>query len=429
MRSRILILVMLLLANASLARGQSTGANDVPPQVPSQPQLPEASSWRSLFAITEARRPIAESAEEAENIVSKPLRFWVRTEYLTWWIKTANTPILVTSGSPTDPSPGALNSVNTTVLFGGNGLDFFDRKGGRFTGGWSFDDECTLGLEASYFFMSGRAINQTSVSPGAPVLANPFFNVNTGQPDSSLVTYPGVMSGQIFVDMPSFLQGADANVSVALWHGEHFRVDGLAGFRWLNLQEGLHFTESSLVQLASQYVGLVPFDGNTISVSDRFDTHNNFYGAQIGARAEWQVKRWTLSLLAKVAFGASNEVVQIHGSTTIDTQPATVSNGGLYAVSSNSGQFTRNAFAVVPEANLNLSFQVNDHVRLFAGYTFLYWTSVARPGDQIDTSINTNLVPTSMTFGAAGGPARPGFSFHSTDFFAHGVNAGLEIRY
>ena len=83
----------------------------------------------------------------------------------------------------------------------------------------------------------------------------------------------------------------------------------------------------------------------------------------------------------------------------------------------------------VPEASINLYFQLTDHLKVFAGYTFLYWSHIARPGDQVDINVNPNLVPTSMTFGAAGGPARPAFTFHSTDFFAHGVNFGLELRY
>ncbi|MBI1832565.1 MAG: BBP7 family outer membrane beta-barrel protein, partial [Planctomycetes bacterium] len=164
-------------------------------------------------------------------------------------------------------------------------------------------------------------------------------------------------------------------------------------------------------------------------ISDRFDTNNHFFGPQLGLRAEWQHKRWVLGGSAKVALGVTREIVTIAGSTFIDTQPATVNAGGLYAVSSNSGRFSRSAFAVVPEAGLNLGFQLTDNLRLFAGYTFLYWSHVVRPGDQVDTNVNLNFVPSSMTFGSAGGSNRPAFSFRATDFFAHGVNMGLEWRY
>jgi len=162
-------------------------------------------------------------------------------------------------------------------------------------------------------------------------------------------------------------------------------------------------------------------------VNDRFDVQNNFFGGQLGARAEVRWERLSLNLLAKVALGDSSETVSIHGSTQIDTQPEI--GAGLLALSSNSGRFQHNAFAVVPEVNVSIGFQVTEHFRAFAGYSFLYWSQVARPGDQVDLGLNENLVPTSKTFGAAGGPPRPAFALHSTDFWAHGINLGLEFRY
>ena len=257
----------------------------------------------------------------------------------------------------------------------------------------------------------------------------PFFNVLSGQPDSSLVTYPGIASGRVIVTAPTFLQGADVNLNATLLQGERVRLDGLAGFRYLNLQEGLRLDQISQVALAPQYAGMIPYDGNTITVSDLFETHNRFFGGQLGARGEFRYGRFAIDLLGKVALGVSNEVVSIHGTTRIDPQAPIAANGGLFAVSSNSGQFVKNTFAVVPEVGITLKFQLTDRLRVFAGYTFLYWSNVARPGDQVDTNVNPNFVPTSNMFGAAAGPSSPTFAFHSTSFFAHGANLGLEFRY
>ena len=426
---------IMLLANFSLAWGQG-------PATPAAVQSESTDEAQSNVAESKKRRlpflhqkldgPVAESAEDAEIMeaaVRKEPRLWVRAEYMIWWIKQANFPPLVTSGDFSDPIPGALNSLNTKILFGNSGMDFSDRKGGRFSAGWWLDDEQRWGVEAGYLFMGGRSINRSFVSPGNPVLATPFFNTNTRQPDSSLVTFPGVLSGQVAAEAPSFLQGAEVILNATFGKGERYRLEGLAGVRYVNLNEGLTIESTSLVTLAPQYVGLVPFDGNTITVRDTFETHNHFYGGQVGARAEMHHKRWTLDILTKVAFGISHETVNIHGFTGIDTQPATATNAGLLAVSSNSGQFSRNAFAVVPEVNIKLHFRLTEHIKIFAGYSFLYWSPIVRPGDQVDTNVNPNLVPTSMTFGTAGGAARPAFNFHSTDFFAHGVNFGLELRY
>jgi hypothetical protein len=421
MRWRVLTLVLLLAAYAAPAFGQGPSYVQDPPKL--------GQSERALIRRNVGIAEDAEAAEDLEALKSKP-RIWLRAEYLLWWIKPANFPPLVTTGPYTDPRPGALDSLGTSVLFGQPGMDFQDRSGGRFAiGGWLGEDELWA-LEARYFFLKGRSIGQRFESPGAPVLATPFFNLATNTADSSLSTFPGVMGGSITVDAPSFLHGAEANLSAVLARNEQFRFDLTGGFRYLYLREGLHINSNSLVELAPQFQGLgIPFDGNTIAVSDRFDASNHFYGGQLGTRVELHHKRWTIDFDARVALGVSHQVVAITGSTNIDTQPATAANGGLLAVSSNSGRFTQNSFAVVPEVGVMLKLQLTERLQLFGGYSFLYWSRVARPGDQIDANVNPNLVPTSMTFGTAGGPSRPGFSFRQTDFFAHGANFGLEFRY
>jgi hypothetical protein len=421
MRMRILAVATLLLANVPLAWGQPAPETAVVPPPPIETGRPILFGKNSF---------VADDAEHAEDLADAKSRFWFRTEFMLWFIKPANFPALVTTGASTDPAPGALGSLNTSVLFGGAGIDFQDRSGGRFTAGYWLDDERQLGLEAGYVFVGGRALGQTFASPGSPILAVPFFNVNTGAQDSSVVTYPGIMSGSVSVAASTFMQGAEANFTKALWQSESLRVEALGGFRWLNLTESLSMESVSLVQLAPQYQGFgIPYDGNTITVNDHFETRNNFYGGQIGTRAELEYQRWTLELRGKVALGVTNEAVLIRGNTSIDTQPATNGNAGLFALASNSGLYTRNVFGVVPEANATVKFQLTDNIRLFAGYTFTFWTGIVRPGDQIDAAVNQNLVPTSNTYGVTGGPVRPAFSFHSTSFFAHGANFGVEVRW
>ncbi len=428
MRTRIPALLIVLLANATLAWGQFVGpAPGILPssdQAASDPNPPVQDS--PLFG---QNRIIAPDAESAEEIESKKSRIWVRGEFLLWFIKSANFPPLVTTGPYTDPAPGALNSANTKLLYGQDGMDYQDRTGGRFTFGTWLDNEQFWGIEAGYFFLSGRAIGVGISSPGNPVLATPFFNVSSGAADANLITFPGIASGQVVVNAPSSLQGAELNLSGRLWEAQNFRWQGLLGFRYLNLNEGLSINSISQVQLAPQFQGMgIPYDGNTISVSDSFQTRNNFYGGQLGTQMELDWKRFTLNLTGKVALGASNEIVTINGATNINTQPAIAQNGGFFAVASNSGRFTNNAFAVVPEIGVTLKFRLTERLQIFAGYSFLYWSRVARPGDQIDTSVNPNLVPTSSTYGM-GGPNRAAFSLHQTDFYAQGANFGLEFRY
>jgi hypothetical protein len=46
----------------------------------------------------------------------------------------------------------------------------------------------------------------------------------------------------------------------------------------------------------------------------------------------------------------------------------------------------------VPEAGIDVGYQLTRHLRAKAGYTFIYWTDVVRPGDQIDPTTNNSLV-------------------------------------
>ena len=80
---------------------------------------------------------------------------------------------------------------------------------------------------------------------------------------------------------------------------------------------------------------------------------------------------------------------------------------------------------VVPEVGINLGYQFTNHIRGFIGYNFLYWSNVVRPGNQIDQAVNPNLIPPSIP----GGPSRPTFDFHGSDFWAQGINFGLDIRW
>jgi len=65
------------------------------------------------------------------------------------------------------------------------------------------------------------------------------------------------------------------------------------------------------------------------------------------------------------------------------------------------------------------------------GYSFLYISGVARPGDQIDRAINPNQAPaiTVANPPPLNGPSRPAFPAADSDFWAHGVNLGVRLRF
>lgn len=353
--------------------------------------------------------------------------FYARAEYLLWWLKEARLPPLVTTG-PADPSglSGVLGRPGTVVLFGGSDVGGEVRSGGRFTVGAWCDDASTVGVEGSFFFLGQRSAHFAANSSAFPVLARPFFSLNGMAESAQVATAPGLATGSVTVEAPSRLWGAEVDLRCNLCCDCLGRLDFLAGPRFLGLEERLHVTES-LLGLA----GAGAFAGSRIRVADRFDTRNHFYGAQAGL--DWELSRgpWSLDVRGKLALGDTHQVVNVGGEQLV-VSPAgviTAATGGLLALRTNSGHFTRDRFAVVPEVGVNLGWQATDWCRLSVGYNFLYWSSVVRPGDQIDRVLDVTQIPNFPVSARPTGQPRPAPPVRDADFWAQGVSFGVEFRY
>src|SRR5262249_30228665 len=138
---------------------------------------------------------------------------------------------------------------------------------------------------------------------------------------------------------------------------------------------------------------------------------------------------WQLDCLGKLALGASRQVLNVFGSSTLSATPGTAFTpitvpGGLLATSTNIGRHAQQEFAVVPELTVNLSYAFCPDCRVYVGYTFLYWNQVLRPSDQIDTVVNTTQVPIHPNFGPLTGPAQPMVPMRESDFWAQGISIG-----
>jgi Putative beta barrel porin-7 (BBP7) len=351
-----------------------------------------------------------------------PGRFWVGAEYLLWWIKNDQAPPLVTTGPASFPV-GFLGNPGTVVLDDGT-LDKGTFSGARFYAGMWLNDCHTCGIEGSYFFLGQRGTNQTF---NGPVLARPFFNQNTGTEFSEFAAFPGIATGQIAISSPSRLEGGDINFIKNCCCGCNYRFDVFGGFRYLELDESLNIAETSVFSPTS-------FDlpGATDFNVDNFRTQNRFYGGQLGADGELRRGKLFLDAWALVALGSNHEVLDIAGSQTVISPTGAVSvfKGGLLAEPSNIGHFTRDQFAVSPEVDLRVGYQVTRWLRASVGYTFLYINNVIRPGEQIDRVIDANQIPNfGATFPPVSGPAHPVVLFNNSDFWAQGIDFGLEIRW
>ena len=347
-------------------------------------------------------------------------------------------PALVTSSTngTARADAGVLGLPSTQTLFGdGDVLD--DRTDGfrlRF-GTWL--DRChSWGVGAEYFNIGEETEDYSATSTGDPILARPFFNTQTGLNDSELVAFPNVVSGTVTARATSELQGGGFHFRRLRCCQEgcrswlfcgcagHFcsRSETLVGYRYMQLDESLTMTED-LVSTDTANPG-------TFDIMDRFQTRNQFNGFDIGWKYRMTRGYWTYDTLLRLAFGTTRQTVRINGSTTINdptNPPPTTGVGGLLAQSSNIGLYKQNEFAVIPEFNLNVGYQLTDHLRAMFGYTFIYWSNVVRPGDQIDLDINPNLLPPEAN--PFTGVRRPTFEFRTSDYWVQGINYGLEYRW
>lgn len=365
-------------------------------------------------------------------------RLWGSAEYLLWWVEGAPLPVPVITAGPVDAlgpgqRPGTLGVPGTRVLEGGADQDFSPLAGGRFTVGSWLGCDRAVGIEANYFFLQEESMTNgvgSSGLPGSAALSIPFFDVSLGRENSTGVAFPraqNAFGGTADLRFTVRLQGAEANGILPIGGREGMRLELLTGFRYLDLDERLALFTSS--------VNTPPAPRDVFRTLDQFNASNDFYGGQVGARGEYRQGCWFVNATGKVALGGVQETVHIQGvlATNDFTNLGPVQRfvGGYLALPTNSGRFSRHQFAAVPEINVNLGWQPVEWLRVFGGYTFLYVSSVARPGNQIDRVINATQAPAFFNDPSAVlvGPARPAFPGSDSDFWAQGLSFGLELRY
>jgi hypothetical protein len=440
---------------------------------------------------------------------------WVSGDYLLWWTKASPAPPLVITGAspvpteliisnvmkvPTSPgfqglqsiteTEGSLTLGNATATLFGNNLGTTVQSGGRIiVGGW-LDPDQTLGAEARYFFLSPQPIHYSAASNGSPTLAIPFFDpagVESSYPvaqlaqtvitERSINTTPAVFvhisttttldaySGYVTGRSVNSWQGAEANAVYNVLRVPNARVDLLAGFRWVDLEESLslssnvtHTFSSTTVYdralgLPTGKIPLLNISNSAVTRGDSFEAHNNFYGGQLGGRASWGLGRFSVMADAQVAFGVMEETMDLTGTTSFTTTttatpvkeirlagiPIWVATGapnttqtatghsasGLFIPPGGAGHFSRNVFAVIPEGQLQVSYQITDRISASVGYTFLYLSTVARAADQVDRAV----YPSTLTTPPSTAPSTRPIQFHATDDWAQGLNFGLQFRF
>jgi hypothetical protein len=367
--------------------------------------------------------------------------FWVTGEYLLWWVKRGPLPVpLITTGpfpAPTGVSPGVLGQPGTSLIYGLTDMDYQSFSGLSLTAGYWFDSDQTIGFEGRGFLLERRTnkFNTASDAMGNPVLALP--NTFEGMPERFTVSQADRRFGSVDVPSTTRLWGAEANILQSLSSQGCLQACALAGFRYLGLQEGLGIQSFSTALNNGLPTDTVVFLGQpfgppaSVLVHDRFDTHNQFYGGQIGGRVDYTSGKLFGSLGVMVALGDTHEGISNAGTTSliVPGQPNIAVNGGRLVAASNAGHFTQDAFSVVPELEVNVGWKVTNTIKAFVGYNFLYWTEVVRPGNQIDQTIDARQIPTSIVYTPGFVGTAPAVPFRKSDYWAQGITFGLQFAF
>ena len=408
----------LILLALDLAAAQEGAPPEPDPAIPS-PAAPTLGLSDQRFLSLEDARP--------------PAGFYVRAEYLLWWVNPGPSPTLLTTApnngnNPNGLTGGIIGQPGTTPLFNSNNLQYPATSGVRLSLGINLDSDRFWSLEGSGFFLPRQSVNYkaTGNANGAPLLTVPFLDASSGSQQALDISSQDnfgapYLSGSMTIHSDIEAWGYELNVLAHSIRTAERSFDLFAGFRSLGLDENLTINQNITAlqngSISLQYPGVgfgqpatgiqgyysVPA-GGVVTILDAFSTRNRFYGGQLGGRFSWSFfDRLTVDLTGKVAVGVTQQEVTINGSSTASlatlgagnpTLTNLVTPGGMFALQNNIGSYSQNPFTIVPEIGLNAGYAVTPWLTLRVGYSALYWSSVARPGAQIDTVLNSKLIPT-----------------------------------
>jgi hypothetical protein len=256
-----------------------------------------------------------------------------------------------------------------------------------------------------------------------PVVTAPFFNTN-GIANSIFATVPdnltSLPNSTISIYSYSKLSGGEAIAKARFGNpGNGFSSNLLFGGKFAELEENLIYSVNS-----QRSAGGI---NTTTQGTDQFLTRNWFYGVQVGGGLNYDYKRFHASALGKIALGQTQQNIAIAGSRTNTTNgvSAAPTDGFVYALPTNNGMHNQSAFSAIPELQCRLGYDVTKHIQLYAGYDYFYWTSVLRPGNAVDSVINTSQRNGQTLVGTP----RPEAVMAPSGIWAQGMTFGVELKY
>lgn len=360
---------------------------------------------------------------------------WIKADYLAWWTKKGPIPNpALTSGTPA--SRGIVGDPETTYLYAPGGLDYEIQQGGRLTWGTWLDGCHSWGVEVSGFVLEKSSTNFSIVSDfiGDPTIASPYFDATTGASTSYVIANRSELTGDAVISSRQHFWGLEANVLRNVWTSCNSRLDFIVGYRQLGLAESLHQSSASrlLTDGAAGFLGETLATGEIIVIRDDIKTNNHFYGGQVGARYTHTWGNLDLALAGTIALGVNHESFQLYGDTAavrLDGSVGYSPLGGLYVQPSNAGLTQKNSFSYVPELRADATYRLTERLSVGVGYTFIYWSKVARPGDQIDPILDPQQIASNLQYNPAAVVTSPARRDAESSFWAQGLSLQIGFRY
>jgi hypothetical protein len=344
-------------------------------------------------------------------------RLWTEVDFLLWWRKGRFFPPLVT----TQPNDAILPTA--TILFGGQRVDESPRPGGRVELGVWLGPCARFGLGGSFLALADAPVNFSITDADFSLFGRPFTNAATGTQTAQLIASDVAnpqTTGQLDLRSTSEVLVSDAFARWAIWRGCGHRLDFLAGYQFARIDEDLR------IDTFTQTTGTI---FPTLAVTDVFSMRNEFHGGHFGLLGQYQFGRVGLELRAKFAFGNMRETATISGHRISQTAAAArfEANRGLLAMDvTNGGVHVQDDFSYMQDVGVKLSYCPVERLRVSLGYSLLYWSSVLRPGNQIDLLVDPNLLTNNPP---VGNEVHPAFQFNPKGMYVHGLNVGIEYNF
>lgn len=346
-------------------------------------------------------------------------RWYASVEFLWWYLKKDDIPNLVTTGP--DGSSGIPGDAGVRVMYGGAIISRHDRFiGVRPTLGYWFDNEHTMGVEGSLFFLE-RDSSILHLKRTTGNLYRLYIDAETGE--YATEQFSGFLPsgverrGSLQVYGRKEIYGEDVRGLFQLHQDDSWRWYGVLGAKFLQFRNQLNIVNTGYDE---------PELNVLYGVEDNYYAYDRFYGGQIGLKVETHNGPWFANCMLACGLGMNDQRLRTDAAREVRTPLSQDKRPiGLLVQYSNIVDETRWVFSAVPELQVNLGWEPTEWFKMQVGYSFMAWTNVLRAGDQVDLVVNTDQINGPDYIGSA----RPTIPWTESTFWAQGFSVGFEFSW